>query len=465
MSRVDGPFRSVPPSVMAEMERLADEADPYRLERQGKKSAQQLLKENTVTDPTLASAVMGASFSFRDFQSLALFDSNGYFPTKVDYRETMMLLPQLMSPVFGATIGEIAFAHYVQATQPYSPSPTFLGLGAGRGYLDRDLYEHITSDFIFPDSPSHARAFSDRSRFIVSDSGDYAISRLKKEIKPLTDVPKHAERIRVETIDALNFRLEKSPFGIVYCNELIDNLPTEPIVNINGILHMVRMQPYLKTGNDTEEQSGDIAIVASKMPSLASAITQEKARQLIKDGQTEALGFSPVFLPLNNDPELRSETSKTPGIERINDDDFNGIYPVHFGLDKLFKSVKESFNHGVFIIIDYTSFAEGTHNWNKAVNQYKHYSFGEEDIDFQIDPEQIIGIGEREGFICTQNDPLGKWLMQFQSLLQAKGNFAVHRWAEANGMKLDYETMMRMAASYMGGMHIANGWNLMVFHF
>jgi SAM-dependent MidA family methyltransferase len=461
----DGPFRSIPPSVLAELERIADKADPYRLERQGKESAQQLLRENTVTDQALALAVMRTSFSFRDFQSLALFDPNGYFPTKVDYRETMKLLPQEMSPIFGATIGEIAFAHYVQTTYPYAPSPTFLGLGAGRGYLDRDLYEHLSSGFEFPDSPSHARAFSEKSRFIVSDSGDYAVSRLKEEFKPLTDLQRHADRIQIKTLDALNFRLEKSPFGIVHCNELIDNLPTEPIVNINGILHMVRMQPYLKTGNSAEEKSDDIKAISAKIPSLTSAITTSEAFQLIENGETKALGVLPVFIPLNYDPELRSEVIRTPGIERINDDDFNGVYPVHFGLDRLFKNVRASFDHGVFIIIDYTSYHKGTHNWNKAANMYKHYNFGEEDVDFQIDTEEIIGIGKREGFVCTQNDPLGKWLRKFQSLLEVKGYSGMRRWAEANGQELNPESMMLMAASYAGGMHIADGWNLMVFRF
>src|SRR3989338_117489 len=70
------------------------------------------LLNRTLTDLEAVEAVKRTGFSFRDFMALGLYHPKGYFQEKVDYAETMSLLPKIMSPVFGASVAEAAYAMY-----------------------------------------------------------------------------------------------------------------------------------------------------------------------------------------------------------------------------------------------------------------------------------------------------------------------------------------------------------------
>jgi len=442
----------LPPDIADQISSLAHGLNPHAEERQGRGSALEMINRNRISDAEGALLAMKSAFSFRDWQSLALYHPHGYFPKEVDYANKMYLLPQMMSPIFGISIGEVAFAHYVNAAYPYQPAPTVLSLGAGRGYLDRDLIEHTTApEFDLPDYSMYARVFRDDSRFIITDIGDRAIGYLNDQLQPLLASSKYASRVRVEKLDALNFTLPRSPFGIVYCNELIDSLPTEPVVEIDGKMHSVRIKPYL---HSDRSKTGE-------------AITQEKAREMFDARETGDLRFEPVFVPIEYDTGLQSRINKMFSAVRINHDDFNGVYPIFWDLDRIFKNIKASFDHGVFIVIDYHSSGRGMHNWNQAVNIYKSYKFGEEDISFQIDPQQVIEVGGKEGFSCDNGVDLQELLQQFAPLaIKDKG--AIDRWVSLhqNYLKTDTDNQILGAlSSYAFGINSAKHYSLMVFHF
>ena len=123
------------------------------------------------------------ALDFREFQELALYHRNGFFENMGDYRTAMPMMPQFLSPLFGMMIGELAFTAYISASYPYAPEPSFLSLGAGRGFLDHDLIEHVTSDlFQLPDYEMHAKSIREDSTFIITDRSQNALSLLKEEL-------------------------------------------------------------------------------------------------------------------------------------------------------------------------------------------------------------------------------------------------------------------------------------------
>lgn len=129
--------------------------------------------------------------NFHDFQELALYGHNGFFHSVGDYRERMTLLPQVLSPLFGIMIGEFAFANYVTHSYPNTPKPTLLSLGAGAGFLDYDLIDHVRSDIFMRMSfeyPRHGLSFQRDADFFITDRGEgrkfeeiYALSRFKRQ--------------------------------------------------------------------------------------------------------------------------------------------------------------------------------------------------------------------------------------------------------------------------------------------
>ncbi len=457
-------FGGIPPQLAETMKNLSRKINPHRQERQGRKSAEPVLDTNRARDNETADAVLHTAMSFSEFQELGLYHPNGYFARRVDYQKTMPLLPQLLSPFFGMMAGELAFAHYVNHAYPYAPSPVFLGLGAGRGYMDRDLIDHVTSEsFQLPGYDAHAKAVRERSTFLITDKGEKAVSLARKELSEITSKPRLRGRVRIEELDAMDFNLGGGDFGIVYANELIDNLPTEPIVSIDGVLHGIKVAGFNLAG--ISEDSAYVKRIERGVPSVGGIISKEQVRARADANDTDGIGFAPVFVPLEYDRELEKYAKGLSSAGRINDPDFGGIYPIHTGLDGLFGSVKRSFNKGVLILIDYVSLGEGMHNWNIAVNRLRHYRFGEEDMDFQLDTAQVVEKAGQYGMRCEENAGLDARLKQMLPLAEMAGVNGIKRWSQAQGRPFSDKTAYSFAMTYAGVIQIASGYNVMSFHF
>ena len=443
-----------------------DTLNPHRDTLKGRESAEEFLKTNIITNERIARAAMEIGFGFSEFQQQTLYHDSGYFETEVDYQDTMALLPQMLAPFFGKAMAELAFSLYVNHAFPYAPSPTFLSLGAGRAYLDHDLIEHLTADiFDLPGYRMHAKAVRENSTFVVSDHGKNALTLMRKELSDLLE--RMPERVRTEEINALDFDMGNLPFGIVYSNELIDCLPTEPIIKVDGTLYAVKLLAYDPEGKN--ENSDNVRLVRMQIKDVKGLMSKEQAKKRIERGKSESLRFMPVFIPLTYDQDLVDEVDDVPTLINIDKEEFGGLYPVQIGIDRLFESVKKSFQKGILILIDYVSICKGMHNWNKAVNEFRRYQFGKEDLDFQIDPSYIIHKAGEHGMICEKNDTLADIFKETSLLIQTFTEKDIKRWARANGhpplLYRDSDLMGKFMASYQFCTALADHYSTMIFKF
>ena len=157
---------------------------------QGRKSARGYLEKNVIRDEKAAREVQARALDFSDFQQTGLYDEEGLFEKVVDFQGTMPLVPQFLSPLFGKAIAEILFGAYVSSMYHHGPTPpTFLGLGAGRGYLDFDMIDHITGELFAlmsqAEHPQFGEAVAKGSKFVVSDRTNRAVGYLQESLAPL----------------------------------------------------------------------------------------------------------------------------------------------------------------------------------------------------------------------------------------------------------------------------------------
>ncbi len=440
------------------------ELNPHGNILQGRKSAEEFLGKNRTSDPQVAEAALNEGIGFSDFQETTLYHPQGFFEQVVEFTESMPLLPQILSPLFGKVIGELAFANYAGSAGYYVPNPTFLGLGAGRGFLDYDLIKHLTDKgFEFPEYSMHAAAIRDKSNFIVSDRTQKSLEMLASEFSELMRNPMLSRRIQIQKINAADFNLEKTPFGIIYANEILDAMPTEPIVKLDGRLYSVKLVPYDVSGNG--EHSLDLDLLKSAF-GITGVITKATLEQKLSAGDAGSIRFLPVFVPLQYDGKLFEKISGLQSLSNIDKDDFNGMYPVQMKLDGLFGSIRKSFEHGVVILVDYTSYAHGTHNWNKAINCFRHYQIGKDDIDFQIDTEQVIEKAGNHGIQMGQVWPLDKCIKEFMFLAKTFKMSDIERWANINGEPFSRNSVERMLFNYKFMPEtIAKGYDVIILKF
>lgn len=427
----------------------------------GRPDATQLL-ERRIADPEAIEAIKRTAFRYSDFMALGLYHEKGYFQQKVDYSETMPLLPKLMSPVFGVAVAELAFAMYRGAAAPSFPTPTFLSLGAGRGYLDADLINHVTSRAFLenPEGGTHADKFGKDSRFLVTDIGENALNLARQQLEDVEErVP---GRVTVERQDATSVELPKSSFGVVYCNELFDNLPTEPVVDIDGEMHVVRVQPYLKSREVIDDAEGSLDLVRSQVPEAQNVITSDVAREMIDQGRAREIGFIPLFIPASEDPQVAEMLGKYDASD-VNGSNHNGVYPMQVGLEGMFRGIKRSFDHGIFIGIDYVVNGD-QQNWNRAFGMFGNYKFGNSDIDFRIDPKLVEQIAVRQGFKAHPRLPL-------DGVLKAcMWGASPREWAKANRERVrdisnPQTTAAQMSMDYSGAMNFAPNYEVMLLTF
>ncbi len=433
---------------------------------QGRKSAEPTLAKNTVNDGQVVQAILRTAFSFSEFQQLGYFHSKaGYFEKLVDFEEEMPLPSTLLSPLYGKFIAEMVFAAYVRATLPYAAPPVVVSLGAGRGVLDFDLIRHLTdSSFESPDFQAHARVMREMSTFIVSDRTEKSLEMLASELSPLIRDPTLPNRVRIMRLNSLDFKLGPFPLGVVHSNELIDALPTEPVVKKDGRLYSVRIMAYDTSGSG--EHSEDVALVSSRM-GVPGLLTAKAVKERVDSENYDRLRFLPVFVPLESDERLSGEVSRTPSVSNIDSEAFGGIYPLCLGLEGLFLSVRQSFEHGAVIIVDYVSYAEGRHNWNTAVNIFGNHEFGKEDIDFQIDAQQVIDKATATGLVLESRLNMGAELQKTAlPLLKAFTQSDVARVSEKNRFGQTPASMLTLALLYSVTIkQVLSGYELMIFTF
>lgn len=463
----DVDFTNIPPELAEIAKQHSLETNPHRRERKGKISAEPVLETNRITDSGAIDAVLKTALDFRDFQELALYHDNGYYENIGDYQKAMPMLPQLLSPLFGKAIGELAFANYMQAAWQSIQKPAFLSIGAGRGFLDHDLIEHLSGDIFLTMTPEYhryAEVMNKHSTFMITDRRENALSFLQEELSDILKNPNLKDRVQIEQLDVLDFELDKKPFGIIYSNELIDCLPTEPIVSINGELYAVKVLSYNLSG--VGEGTTYTKRIEEKLPSIKGIISKEQVKARIDAGETDNLGFAPVFIPLYHDQYLLEQFGEFGNINGVNEEKFGGVYPLHLGVDNVIKNITNSFEHGAILMIDYVTHAEGMHNWNIAVNHLKHYRFGKEDVDFQIDSKQVMKRAEPYAMEYQTIINLHPILRNAMPILQFAPDDAAKRWSQAQGMPFSgQEEAMGMMMAYSVLTEMAKDYDIIILHF
>ncbi len=458
-------FSDMPPEIAELLKEKAEFRFPHREYRRGRESAQEALENNRVTDRESIERVLKKSFDFSEFQQLGLFHKNGYFENMGEYKESMPMLPQMFSPLFGKMMAEYALEGYVNATLPIAPDATFLSLGAGQGFLDYDLINHIASDLFTCSSQKffrHAKAIQENSNFLVTDHGQNSLILLEKQLAPLKVRPDLSDRIQIKELDALSFRLDQKPCGIVYANELTDCITNELVALYHGRLYSLKIIGFNTdkshvTGSEKEGWTADVKEVEK-------FIEKEEINRLVENGKTEDIRFMPVFIPVEYDEFVNSEINKISSTRNITKDNFGGIYPLHIGLDKIFENVKNSFAQGVMILVDYFSSNQGVQNYNGGINHFKHYRFGEEDITVYTDPQQVIERAVQKGFNLHYNTTLDNALLDFLPLVAMDPN-SLARFNESvpDKMKLFGKDFEAMAKTYGFLMGMAEKYTISVF--
>ena len=435
--------------------------DPERPFLQGRESAEEYLKRFRVNDPEDIETVLKTSLRFSEFQEIGLYHKSGLFNTMVDYQHGMPMLPQALSPLFGKAMTEYFFQLYDDINFPNSPNPTFLELGAGQGFLAHDSVAHILSkSFGNEKRVTSVDAFRKESKFIITDRIQNSLGLLRRELSDLLEDERIKGKVEIQKLDALDFSLGQYQYGIIFANELVDATPTELIVNMGGEYYSIRVLP-LNPNMESEEPA-----VIKKLSSsigVKGIVPEKKFREALENGYSDQIKFVPVFVPLKYDKFLSHHAARLSSVRNINSDDFGGIYPVSIGLHGLFTSVRRSFQHGVVVLIDYYSFHNGHHNWNKAVNQFRFYRIGKMDIDFQIDPQQVTEVASKNGFEQVSVQSLRDLVSRHTGLIQDFEMNDLLRWATANrqlrgkqypeiilrrGMQMAYETLISIAEGY-----------------
>ncbi|MFH1721562.1 MAG: SAM-dependent methyltransferase [Candidatus Altiarchaeota archaeon] len=426
---------------------------------QGKKGAKEVIARNKITDPRLISRVLKHAIPYSQFQDLFLYGKGGFFSEKVDFRpqdlvrnqfekmtlddaadilHTMPLFPQMLSPWFGRVMSELILTSYTSASGDTPKDLTLLGLGAGRGYLDYDVVDYATgSDFL---KRTEGKDFAEKmakARFIVSDKTERSVEFLRQTFSPLIAQRNLGDRVLISQLDARNFNFGSLPCGVVYFNELLDNLPMEPIIQDGDRKYRVFIVPNIKNAQTQGEHEYRDEL-GKEIPELKdSVLTRGEFEGLVSTPAAREVSFTPVLVPLSATPDLNDDVERSSAVrENINSRDFGGIYPYQVGVRKLLTNVRDSFQHGAIVMDDYTPSQEGWQNYNNAINIFKRLVFGEYDLEFQIDFAQVREEASRIGMQCTLDESQKTLFHKSRHLIDRFGEKEFKRWNQALGAKL-----------------------------
>ncbi len=454
-----------------DLEKLLDEEemlDPNKNKLKGKKSAQLILDNNRITDEHLIQLILESGFGYSEFQQIQYYDQDiGFYENGFSYKDDMPMIPQMASPFYGIILAEL-FGGLIPQINPFGSVPTFLSLGAGAGYLDYDLIYHLTGPkFQIMHSNGHEHNIKQKSEFIVTDLTQNSVKLLKKELSGLPLKKDIFDRILIGQLDASDFDFSqdpdigKRPYLVSYSNELIDALPTEPIIKIQEKLYAVRLMPYLEEKTESDEKLQQVSSRLDKQ----GLIDKRQAIKMIEKKQVDDLAYIPVLIPLEKHDSLYRKVQQTGSARNIDNPNFNGLYPLNLGLENMFSSIRRSSEHGISVVVDYCSFGDGMHNYNKALNIFGWLRAGKQDLDFQIDPEQVMESAAMHGMRCISCESFGEILQNAESLVgsldkhQYKRSFELNNSFSGN-MKRDLFSMM---ARLKITTEIAKGYKMMTF--
>lgn len=432
--------------------------NPYnRKNYDGKKDAVPIISKNIVTNSELIRLIFNQSFDFREFQNIHLYHKNGFFENMGPYEEKMVLLPQILAPGFGMFMGESTFQKYLNRTQGQLVKPTVLSLAAGQGFLDHDLIKHVTSKTFMHGAQMYStlsQFFGQNAEFIISDIGNNALKSLPIELKEITKRPDLENRVHIIKIDAMDFNFSGRDLGLIYTNELVDNLPTEPIALHEGNLYCIKIIAYNLCG--IGEQFGDALKIEKGVPSVKGVISKDQIKARIEAGDTDSIGFATLFIPVEYDPFIKAQVESISSISNISNSDFGGIYPLHIGLDPVLKSIKNSFRRGNFTLMDYTSSANGAQNYSVSISQFQDLRFGKSDIDFKIDSAQVIERALKQGFFNPEKENLSHYAEIMMQLTMISGKEGIQRQQKVMGREYQFGQEKPVIMAMSMGLSLTN---------
>ncbi|MCL5113983.1 MAG: SAM-dependent methyltransferase [Patescibacteria group bacterium] len=412
------------------------EEDLRRREKQVRNTAQEYAKANTVEEYQAASLIRNGAYSYSEFQELGLYAPQGFFEKTIDFSPASMpLMPQTLSPFFGKCISELAMMLYLSDSDR-ATDVTFMGIGAGRGFLDHDLIDHLMTVKMNPEWEDEVNRLRRTSEFLVTDRTDRSQTLLEEELTDVIQTHQLRDRLKIMRVDATGFELERKPYGIVYGNEILDNMPVEPIIKIDEVLYGVVVVPYAEVMEIADEESDYKRAVGERFPELKGrTLSKDEARRLIEAGTMGLIKFKPVLIPLHSLPDLGEKVENSSAAQsNLKNPDYEDLYPLQAGLTPMLRSIRKSFSHGIIILIDYHPVHGNTHNWNQAVSSVLNFSLKDpHDLDFQIDFDQVKEEASREEMEVRYFSPQNETLRTFSSILNTLTLKDMQRWAKANG--------------------------------
>ncbi len=404
-------------------------------EAEARASAQKYTADNIVSEPALALQIIEEGYSFSEFQELGLYSPQGFFEKTVDFSVgSMPLIPQVLSPFFGKCISELTMLLYLNDPNRV-PNPTFMGIGAGRGYLDYDLIDHFMTVAMNPEWRSEVKKLREASQFLVTDRTEKSQHLLIDELTEIRQAHQLGDRMKIMKLDVTDFGLKQEPYGVVYGNEILDNMPVEPIIKVDGNLYGVVVLPYSEGVLISDDKDSYKRALGDRFEELKNkALKKEEAQGLIEGGASRLVKFKPVLIPLELLPKLNeavqnSQSAKT-GLENP---EFEGLYPYQAGLPLMLRNIRRSFSHGLVLLIDLSLNHNNTHDWERTIGSVSNFSLeNPKDLDFQVDFEQVKEEGEKEGMEVAYFSPQSETIKTFSPLLNTLTLRDMRRWAKAN---------------------------------
>ena len=413
-----------------------NEEDLRRREKQARNAAQEYARANTVEEHQAATLIRDGAYPYSKFQELGLYAPQGFFEKTIDFSPTSMpLMPQTLSPFFGKCISELAMMLYLSDPNR-TANVTFMGIGAGKGFLDHDLIDHLMTVKMNPEWEDEVNRLRRTSEFLVTDRTDRSQTLLEEELTEARQAHQLGDRLKIMRVNATGFELERKPYGIIYGNEILDNMPVEPIIEIDEALYGVVVVPYSEGMQVADEESDYKRALGERFPELkGKTLSKDEARRLIETGAMGLIKFKPVLIPLHSLPDLREKVENSSATQsNLENPDYENLYPLQTGLTPMLRSVRKSFSHGTILLIDYQPVHGNTHNWNQAVLNVLNFSLKDpHDLDFQIDFDQVKEEASREKMEVSYFSPQNETLITFSSLLNTLTLKDMQRWAKANG--------------------------------
>lgn len=177
--------------------------------------------------------------TFEAFMQMALYHPGmGYYssPQTTIGRDGDFYTSPHLHPVFGAMIGRQLMEMWIMMGRPLSFDA--VEIGAGAGYLSRDIFDYLFKPSGAPSTSQDKSDFVNSLRYIIVEPYDHFQERQEKLLKDLAEISKVEKRTAankkiswVKSVNELN-----DINGCIFSNELLDAFP----------VHLVKMDNTLK---------------------------------------------------------------------------------------------------------------------------------------------------------------------------------------------------------------------------